>query len=433
VKSKRRSDAGASDDFGETRTRNGFREAARVLVCLVILAATPAWPQQKPADLTNQSLEDLMNIEVNSASKKEEKLSRTASAIFVITQDDNFSAPQACLEEDTMTTDEKPSIRILVAEDDPVSRRVLEVFLLKRGFEVVTASNGTEALEILEKEDTPRLALLDWMMPGLEGIQVCQRVRERNSQAYVYILLLTARSQKEDLLRGLDSGADDYVTKPFDPRELHARLRVGMRILDLQDNLIAAREELRFRASHDALTGVANRGAILETLRREHSRQMRAGGSFGIIMVDLDHFKKVNDTYGHPCGDAVLQEAARRMTSSVRDYDVVGRYGGEEFLIVVPGADASATLGLAERIRKAFESKPVSTQEGDINITASLGVAANMDARRFDSDTVLRLADEALYRAKARGRNCSEPAKTHDSDSTESTSAEPSNVKLASR
>lgn len=331
-----------------------------------------------------------------------------------------------------MKTDEESSVRILVAEDDPVSRRVLEVFLKKRGFEVLTASNGTEALEILEKEDGPRLALLDWMMPGLEGVQVCQRVRARNSQAYVYILLLSAKIQKEDFLRGLDSGADDYLTKPFDPQELHARLRVGLRILNLQDSLIAAREELRFRASHDSLTGVANRGTILEALRRETSRQIRAGGSFGIIMVDLDHFKRVNDTYGHPCGDAVLQEAANRMTLSVRGYDVVGRYGGEEFLIVVPGADMAATLGLAERIRKTFESAPIATKEGDIKITASLGVAASVEGKRLDSDSALRLADEALYRAKARGRNCSEPATPAESDFNAQVSMEPSPVKVES-
>ena len=329
-----------------------------------------------------------------------------------------------------MTTPEKPPIRILIAEDDPVSRRVLEVFLLKRGFEVITATNGTDALEILEKEGAPRLALLDWMMPGMEGIQVCQKVRERNSQAYVYILLLTARSQKEDLLRGLESGGDDYLTKPFDPQELHARLRVGMRILDLQDSLIAAREELRFRALHDALTGLLNRGAILETLRREHSRQIRAGGSFGIIMLDLDHFKKINDSQGHSCGDAVLQEAARRMTSSVRGYDSVGRYGGEEFLIVVPSADMAATLGLAERIRKTIESAPIATKEGDIKITASLGVASSMEGKRLDSDSVLRLADEALYRAKARGRNCSEPATPADSDFTAPLNMEPLPIKV---
>jgi two-component system, cell cycle response regulator len=329
-----------------------------------------------------------------------------------------------------MMADEKPTIRILIAEDDPVSRRVLEAFLLKRGFEVLTVSNGTDALEILEKDNAPRLALLDWMMPGLEGVQVCQRVRERNANAYVYILLLTAKSQKEDLLRGLDSGADDYLTKPFDPQELHARLRVGMRILDLQDSLIAAREELRFRASHDALTGVVNRETILETLRREQSRQIRVGGSFGLIMLDLDHFKKINDTRGHPCGDLVLQEAARRMTASVRDYDVVGRYGGEEFLIVVPGANLTATLGLAERIRKRFESTPVTTEEGDVGITASLGVAASVDSKRYDSDTILRLVDEALYRAKGRGRNCSEAAGPSDSTKFDSTGVNPAPVKI---
>jgi two-component system, cell cycle response regulator len=329
-----------------------------------------------------------------------------------------------------MNPDEKPSFRILIAEDDPVSRRVLEAFLSKRGFEVVTASNGTDALEVLEKEDAPRLALLDWMMPGMEGIQVCQRVRERTTQAYVYVILLTAKSQKEDLLRGLDSGADDYLTKPFDPQELHARLRVGRRILDLQDNLIATREELRFRASHDALTGVANRGSILETLRREHSRQMRTGSYFGLIMVDLDHFKRINDTYGHPCGDAVLQEAAKRMTASVRAYDAVGRYGGEEFLIVVPEADLPATLGLAERIRKTLESKPVAAQEGEINITASLGVGASIDARRYSPEALLRLADEALYRAKARGRNCSELAALPETNELKDSGAEAVPAKL---
>lgn len=301
----------------------------------------------------------------------------------------------------------KSLIRILIADDDPVSRRVLEFFLQKRNYEVVTASNGTDALKILEREDAPRLALLDWMMPGMEGIQICQRIRGRTAHPYVYILLLTSKSQKEDLLRGLDSGADDFLTKPFDPQELHARLRVGQRILDLQDNLIAAREELRFRASHDALTGVSNRGAILEMLRREHSRQKRTGGSFAIIMLDIDHFKNVNDTFGHPCGDAVLQEAARRMILSVRAYDVVGRYGGEEFLIVVPEADGTAALVIAERIRIAFESKPITSQEGDIKITVSLGLALSTSAVP-DPETLLRLADDALYRAKKGGRNRSE-------------------------
>jgi diguanylate cyclase (GGDEF)-like protein len=309
-----------------------------------------------------------------------------------------------------MSPEERSKNRILIAEDDPVSRRVLEVFLAKRGYDVAIATNGLDALEILQTQDTRRLAVLDWMMPEMEGIQVCQRVREQADKPYVYIVLLTARSQKEDMLEGLKSGADDYLTKPFDPQELHARLLVGQRILDLQDNLIRAREELRFRATHDALTGVSNRGAILDTLRREQSRQMREGGSFGIVMVDLDHFKKINDMYGHMCGDVVLQEASKRMRASVRPYDTIGRYGGEEFLIVVPSSDGLGTMGLAERIRKTIESTPVTTHWGDVPITASLGIAASESANPLNPDTILRLADEALYRAKEQGRNRSELA-----------------------
>lgn len=309
-----------------------------------------------------------------------------------------------------MSPEERSKNRILIAEDDPISRRVLEVFLAKRGYDVAIATNGRDALGILQTEDTRRLAVLDWMMPEMEGIQVCQRIREQADKPYVYIVLLTARNQKEDMLEGLKSGADDYLTKPFDPQELHARLLVGQRILDLQDNLIAAREELRFRAMHDALTGISNRGAILDTLRREQSRQGREGGSFGIVMVDLDHFKRINDTYGHMCGDVVLQEASKRMRASVRPYDTIGRYGGEEFLIVVPSSDGLGTMGLAERIRKAIESTPVTTHWGEVPITASLGIAASESTNPLDPDTLLRLADEALYRAKEQGRNRSELA-----------------------
>src|SRR5579863_4367687 len=199
----------------------------------------------------------------------------------------------------TMTETLNTKKRILIAEDDPVSRRLLEVFLVNWGFEVAIATTGTEALQLLDRMDAPRLAILDWMMPGMEGTQVCQKLRESKDRPYVYIMLLTGRSQKEDLLVGLESGADDYLTKPFDAQELRARLHVGQRILDLQDKLIAAGEELLFRATHDSLTGVANRGVILDTLRRERARQAREGGSFAIVLADLDHFKYVNDTYGH--------------------------------------------------------------------------------------------------------------------------------------
>jgi two-component system, cell cycle response regulator len=291
--------------------------------------------------------------------------------------------------------------RVLIADDDPASRHLLETFLVKWDYDVTVVANGMEALSILESDETPRLAVLDWMMPGMEGVEICQRIRERPDRPYIYVLLLTARSQKKDLLQGLDFGADDYLTKPFDAQELRARLHVGQRILDLQD-------ELRFRATHDSLTGLSNRAVAIDAIGRENARQVRESKSFGVIMVDLDHFKNVNDTYGHLCGDRVLKEAARRMSDCARPYDTVGRYGGEEFLIVVASADDSSTLALAERMRVAIEAHPFVTDFGNVHITASFGAATSTGGQVFASDVLLQLADAALYRAKQRGRNRSE-------------------------
>lgn len=302
------------------------------------------------------------------------------------------------------------SNRILVAEDDPISRRMLQAFLLKWGYEAELAADGLEALAKLERDDAPQLAILDWMMPGLEGPEVCRRIRQLPGRPYTYILLLTARGQKDDLLRGLESGVDDYLTKPFDSQELRARLRVGERILELQKNLIEAREELRFRATHDVLTGLANRASVLEAAVREHSRQSREGGAYGVIIVDLDHFKSINDTHGHLCGDAVLREAAHRLAASVRNYDTVGRYGGEEFLVVAPSTDGPGALVLAERICQAIAQSPVRTDSGSLFVTASCGAATCDCEHALKPDALLRLADQALYRAKAGGRNRSELA-----------------------
>jgi two-component system, cell cycle response regulator len=292
--------------------------------------------------------------------------------------------------------------RILVAEDDAVSRRMLEAFLKKWEYEVLAVSDGAEALRILNRPDAPPLAVLDWMMPGAEGPEICREIRKDSQRPYTYVLLLTARSQKEDLLKGLEAGADDYLTKPFDAQELRARLHVGQRILDLQHHLLEATEELRFRASHDMLTGIPNRASILEAVNRERSRQIRDGGTFGVILADLDHFKSINDTYGHLAGDAVLKEAACRMQASLREYDSVGRYGGEEFLMVVPAGDANGTAAVAERIRLAICERPIDSDAGPISVTASLGIAVSVDG---ETKEVLRCADEALYCAKARGRN----------------------------
>lgn len=296
--------------------------------------------------------------------------------------------------------------KILIAEDDPISRRVLEAFARKRGYEVLAASDGQAALRLLSGEAAPRLAVLDWMMPGMEGTEVCRKLREQaGDRPYIYVLLLTARTDREDLLQGLESGADDYVRKPFDPAELEARLRTGQRILDLQDKLIAAGDELRFRATHDSLTGLGTRGVVLESLNREYSRQQREGGSFGLILLDIDHFKAVNDNYGHLCGDSVLREIASAIRDSLRPYDTVGRYGGEEFLMVIPKADARSALRIAERIRKAVQSRVVAAEGAEVRVTASLGVAASTEENLVSPQALLHSADEALYRAKNNGRN----------------------------
>jgi two-component system, cell cycle response regulator len=304
-----------------------------------------------------------------------------------------------------MTEETTTRNTILIADDDPIARSMLRALLTKWGYKVISAHDGLEAARILEGSDPPQLAVLDWTMPGAEGPAVCQRVRALPERPYVYILLVTARNERGDLLSGLESGADDYLTKPFDTEELRARLLVGRRILDLQNNLITTREELRFKATHDALTGIANRATVLEAANRERARQVREKGPFGIVLMDVDHFKLVNDGCGHLAGDAVLLAIAQRIASCVRPYDTVGRYGGEEFLVVAPLSDAPGTMALAERIRMHIESAPVEAVVGSIRVTVSCGVAVSDGNTPIETEGLLHLADEALYRAKAQGRN----------------------------
>ena len=306
-------------------------------------------------------------------------------------------------------------MRVLIAEDDPVSRRALEAILLKWGYEVVTCSDGSEAWQMLQSPESPQLAILDWMMPGMDGAEICREVRRRQKVPYVYLVMLTARSQREDVLLGLEAGADDYLIKPFDSLELKGRLRSGRRILDLQTELISAQESLRFQATHDPLTGLWNRSGILSILDRELARAGRVGSNLSVIMVDLDHFKNINDTLGHLAGDMVLQETARRMRNSLRSYDEIGRYGGEEFLIVAPGSTSADAAKLGERLCGTICQDPVVTgADRTIKVFASMGVAANNSCPDVDADRLLRIADVALYRAKQRGRNCVETASAAD-------------------
>ena len=308
-----------------------------------------------------------------------------------------------------MSNQEQPKKRVLIAEDDPVSCHLLKSFLIKWDYDVAVAKTAWPRSENSRKRRQPaaRRAGLDDARHGRPpDLPAHSRAQE---PAVVYVLLLTARSEKQDLLRGLDLGADDYLTKPFDSEELRARLLVGERILSLQDDLIAAREELRFRATHDLLTGISNRATAIWThFEAELSRQAREHRSFGVILVDIDHFKNVNDTYGHLCGDQVLQAVARRMKECIRPYDTVGRYGGEEFLIIASASDAAGTMALAERIRRVVGSRPVLTHGGEVRVTASLGASISTDAAGVDPQLLLHLADQALYRAKEQGRNRAE-------------------------
>lgn len=291
---------------------------------------------------------------------------------------------------------------VLVAEDDPMFRKILQSWLQSWEYKVVVTTNGTEAWNILQQEHPPDLLILDWVMPGIDGMELCRRIREKSSASYQYILIVTANDARQDVIRGLEAGADDYLTKPFDKGELRARLRVGTRILTLQEDLIRAREDLRFQATHDVLTGIWNRRAVLDLLHREIERANRLRGSVGVLMLDLDHFKKINDTHGHLTGDAVLKATAERISQVVRSYDFVGRYGGEEFLVLLPGCDKEQAEQSGERIRLAVQASPVISAGSEISVTVSIGATATDGQAETE---VLAIADAALYEAKSAGRN----------------------------
>ena len=295
-------------------------------------------------------------------------------------------------------------MRVLVAEDEPVSRHRLHATLVAWGYEVTSVADGAQALRALAVPDAPSLVILDWTMPEVDGLQVCRAIRDtQGSGHYVYAILLTANDRHEDVIQGFASGADDYITKPFNASELRARVRTGARIIELQRQLIAAREQLREKAMHDPLTGLLNRGAFFEMFEHEVSRARRLQSPLTLIIADLDHFKRINDRYGHVAGDEVLRETARRLRSSVRLTDAVGRYGGEEFVALAVSCGLDEGLKMAERFRQAVSAAPVQTAAGAIEVTTSIGVTAIADMS--EAIQGFKEADAALYRAKFGGRN----------------------------
>lgn len=293
-------------------------------------------------------------------------------------------------------------MKVLIAEDDGVSRLLLRRVLTSWGYDVVATSDGAEAWEALQSDAELRLAILDWLMPRVDGVEICARVKAQQSMRPPYLILLTALDDKESVVRGLDAGADDFLSKPYDPAELRARLEVGKRILDLNDRLLEAQRVVAEQARTDALTGILNRGALYRALEEEIARARRATPSLGVGMLDLDHFKEVNDSCGHAAGDAVLCEVVHRAESVVRPYDTLGRVGGEEFVLLTPGVDAAGLREVLERVRRAVAAKPVTFAEHEFAVTVSLGGALWSGE---DGDALLARADAALYAAKEGGRD----------------------------
>jgi two-component system, cell cycle response regulator len=291
-------------------------------------------------------------------------------------------------------------VSILLVEDSAIDRHQIGCYLEEWGFTFQAVRNGDEAWEVLQKPEAPGLILLDWMLPGIDGIELCRRIRSLGADGtYFYTVILTAKDKKQDLLTAMAAGADDYLAKPVDPSELRARVLVGKRILELQ-------RSLRFAATHDFLTKLSNRAEILSGLKRELARSRRTGEPVAILLADIDHFKHINDSLGHAAGDEVLKEVAQRLKSELRPYDLAGRYGGEEFLLILPGCNLKPAIQRAEQLRLSVCHDTLLTLFGKIAITLSLGVTVNSVDSDLAVEELLQQADQALYLAKQKGRNC---------------------------
>ncbi len=311
-------------------------------------------------------------------------------------------------------------MKILIASQEQASLATISRLLAFFPHEIVTAATGKQAWKILSREDRPQVAVLDWRLPGLNGLELCRRLRATAPQAkqldfetilhnpvqdakYTYLIILSQNTQKEDIVTGFEAGADDFIIKPFNDEELQARVRAGIRIIELQNSLLEAQRKLRILARTDELTSILNRRAILENISTEIDRAVRENGLLSLAILDIDHFKQVNDAFGHDAGDMVLTECVRRIQSIIRSYDLLGRFGGEEFIFILPGASPEEARQVCERVRAEIGNRPFPLDQSTISLTVSQGLAF---WNRADSlDALIKKADTALFKAKHQGRD----------------------------
>jgi two-component system, cell cycle response regulator len=296
-------------------------------------------------------------------------------------------------------------MEILIVDDDPVTCQILQASLTRAGHQVLEKTDGQSAWESLQ--DTPaRFMVTDWMMPGMTGPELIQKVRGANFSTYTYIVILTARGDKTDVIDGLSAGADDYLIKPFNINELYARVNIGRRILDLEDRLTRAREQMEAMAMHDSLTQLLNRRAIYNHAEAEFNRAQRSMTPLSVLMIDIDRFKAVNDRYGHLSGDQALCHVARCISENIRSYDWVGRWGGDEFFVVLPSSDRDQALMVVQRIQTALASESLTLTDGSfISLAVSIGISHMESGGQQSLHTLIHQADEALYRVKKTGRD----------------------------
>ncbi|MEO8724708.1 MAG: diguanylate cyclase [Acidobacteriaceae bacterium] len=308
-------------------------------------------------------------------------------------------------------------MKVLIAAQEEARGRQIEQLLQSEGFATVAVGDGKAALRALEGEAAPRVAIFDWLLPQMDGTEVCRRLRAASDERYIYCILLVQSGAAETVAHLLESGADDVLALPMAlpliKDELLARLRGARRILDLQEQLLAARDALRFESTHDGATGVLNRAGLRENLHREYERATRFGTTCGAVLVDLDHFRLINESFGYQAGDIVLREVASRIRNTVRAYDVVGRYGADEFLVLSPETSGPALMAEAERILAAMSSTPVAFDGQEIIVTASIGVATNEE--RTEAEMV-QSSETAMKQAKLTGRNSVEFARNFTVD-----------------